>query len=56
MEIKPEDTSFIMRMPKPLHSELKRLAKKYNMTMSRYVVCLINEQLIKENRIEQNKN
>lgn len=52
MEKKPENTNFIMQMPKPLHSELKRLAKKYNMTMSRYMVCLINEQLIKESRYE----
>lgn len=55
MEMRPENTNFIMRIEKPLHSELKRLAKKYNMTMSRYVICLINEQLIKESRYEQNK-
>lgn len=55
MEIKPENTNFIMRLPKPLHIALKKLAKKYNMTMSRYIVCLINEQIIKESQYEQSK-
>lgn len=52
MEKKPENKILIMQIPEPLHNEIKKQAKKYNMTMTRYVVCLINEQLIKESRYE----
>lgn len=55
MEKRPENKVLIMQIPKPLHDEVKKRAIKHNMTMTRYVVCLINEQIIKENRSEQIK-
>jgi predicted DNA binding CopG/RHH family protein len=50
-----QEKRFIMRLSSVLHDEIKKRAKKRNMTMTRYITCLINEQIIKENRYEQSK-
>lgn len=49
MEKKPDNKTFIMQIPITMHNEIKKRAIKHNMTMTRYVTSIINEQIIKEN-------
>lgn len=55
MEETYKEKIIAMRVSEVLHDEIKKRSKRRNMTMTRYIMSLINEQIIKENQYEQNK-